>query len=71
MIEIAIILVIGFFLIYSAFKANDKKCPEPKIIYRFIPRTLKEEMQEPVKPSEIFNSMFDNPNILLGRGDIR
>lgn len=67
MIEIALILVIGMFLIYAAFKANNKKCPEPQVVYRFIPRTLEEEMKDPVKPSEIFKSMFDSPNILMGR----
>lgn len=67
MIELLIILIIGIFLIYVAFRTSEKSCPPPRVEYRFIPRTLKEEMENPVKVSEIFNSMFNNPTVFLGR----
>lgn len=67
MIELLLILVIGCFLIYAAYKTSEKRCPEPRVEYRFIPRTLKEEMENPVKVSEIFDGMFNSPSIFLGR----
>lgn len=67
MIELLIILIIGIFLIYIAFKTSEKTCPPPRVEYRFIPRTLKEEIENPVKVSEIFDSMFNSPTVFLGR----
>lgn len=72
MIELLLVLIIGVFLIYIAFKTSEKTCPAPTIEYRFIPRTLNEEMESPVKVSDIFNTMFNEPTPFLGRsiGDI-
>lgn len=67
MIELLLILIIGIFLIYVSYKTSEKKCPEPTIQYRFIPRTLKEEIENPVKVSEIFDKMFNSPSSFLGR----
>lgn len=66
MIDIIITMIVGAFLIYVAFRTSEKICPPQKIIYRFIPRTLKEEMENPVKISEIFSGMFNSPNVFLG-----
>ena len=35
---------------------------QPKIIYRYIPRTLAEEEEQPVFASEIFETMFSQPS---------
>jgi len=35
---------------------------KPKIEYRYIPRTFKEEQDEPVYVSEIFETMFSQPS---------
>lgn len=35
---------------------------EPKIIYRYIPRTFEEEQMDPVYVSEIFDVMFSQPS---------
>lgn len=42
---------------------NSQQCPQPKIIYRYLPRTFEEEQNEPVYPSDIFKTMFtqDSP----------
>ena len=69
MFELLIILLVGAFLIYSAFKTSEKKCPPPRIEYRFVPRTLKEELENPVKVSEIFNDMFSDSYNILGRSN--
>jgi hypothetical protein len=42
-----------------------------KIIYRYIPRTLIEEQEEPVFVSEIFATMFSQPSTWLkGMNDL-
>lgn len=35
---------------------------KPKIEYRYIPRTFEEEQEDPVYPSEIFETMFSQPS---------
>lgn len=67
MIELVLVMIIGIFLIYIAWKTSEKSCPAPTIEYRFIPRTLNEEMETPVKVSDIFNNMFNEPSPFLGR----
>jgi hypothetical protein len=56
---------LGIFLIIR----GTYRCPGPqKIIeYRYIPRTLKEENEEPVKTSEIFSQMFQQETLLPNR----
>ena len=39
---------------------------EPKIIYRYIPRTLKEELEDPIPVSDIFETMFSQPSPWVG-----
>lgn len=63
MIELLLILLLGIFLIYVAFKTSKQKCPPPRIEYRFVPRTFREEQQNPVKVSDIFYNIFNDPNI--------
>lgn len=35
-------------------------CPPNQIIYRYLPRTFKEEQENPVPATEIFASMFND-----------
>jgi hypothetical protein len=37
------------------------ECPKPQIEYRFVPRTLREELENPAKVSDIFTKMFNDP----------
>lgn len=62
-----LIFLIGLILIYLTLQIESKKCPPPKIEYRFIPRTFTEEQESPIKASEIFKSMFEKPTPFLGR----
>ena len=62
---IIIILTIGF-LIYTSIQSNSKECPKPEIIYRNVPRTFAQEQLDPVKPSNIFADMFNNPSVFIG-----
>ena len=43
-----------------------KTCPPPVVEYRYIPRTFKEEQENPAKVSEIFNNMFEEPSAWIG-----
>ncbi len=69
MIATALLLAISIFLIYISFRINEKKCPPPRVEYRFIPRTLKEELENPVKLSEIFDDMFNDSYNIFGRNN--
>lgn len=66
MLDILISMMVGLFLVYVAFKTSEKVCPPQKVIYKFIPRTLKEEMENPVKVTEVFYKMFNSPNVFIG-----
>ena len=35
---------------------------EPKVIYRYIPRTFEEEQEDPILISDIFETMFSQPS---------
>jgi hypothetical protein len=61
---VVFLLFIGLFLLYISIKQYTKQCPKNKIEYRFIPRTFQEEQENPVLPSKIFASMFDDTTII-------
>lgn len=39
---------------------------EPKVIYRYIPRTFEEEQLDPIYVSDIFEVMFSQPSPWVG-----
>jgi len=43
-----------------------KKCPPPKIEYRYVPRTFEQEQENPVKVSELYHTMFTQPTPWVG-----
>lgn len=51
-------IFIGILFILVSVKNNEKCSNTEKIIYRYIPRTLEEEQNEPVFVSDIFKTMF-------------
>ena len=53
-----IILIIGIVLFCLYFLNSKMDKSQPKIIYKYIPRTLQEEEQSPIYISQIFKSMF-------------
>jgi hypothetical protein len=58
-----ILIFVGFILIYLdlflRYKRNsDGTKIKEKIIYKYVPRTMREEWDEPVFPSDIFETMF-------------
>lgn len=59
------IVIIGLFagvlMITVGYINQLQKCPPPIIEYRYIPRTFKEEQNNPTRVSEIFSQMFQEP----------
>jgi hypothetical protein len=56
-----LILFFGLVLVYISYSSSMKACPPARVEYRYIPRSFKEEQNDPVKPSEIFADMFSKP----------
>jgi hypothetical protein len=58
-----IFIIIGFIILYiDQYYRYQYKKPKEKIIYKYIPRTPIEELEEPVFPSDIFETMFSQPD---------
>lgn len=55
-------IIITFLISFLLFK-HIYNCPEQKIIHRYLPRTFKEEQDEPALVSDIFKTMFSQPDI--------
>ena len=56
--------IIGYsFILYELFKVHfNYNKDEKKIVYRYIPRTFKDKLNEPVSITKIFNTMFSQPS---------
>lgn len=64
-ILLVIFLIGGIFVIINLTKMYNK-CPENKIIYKYIPRTFKEEQDDPIFVEEIFEDLFKKPSPWVG-----
>jgi hypothetical protein len=53
--------------ILIVIRTTNKECPAPRVEYRFVPRTFKENTEDPIKVSEIFKTMFEKPSPFLDR----
>jgi hypothetical protein len=53
------------FVIVDIIKAT-YKCKKEKVIYRFLPRTFEEEMENPVSVTDMFATMFSQPSPWIG-----
>lgn len=53
------LFTVGVYVLYISLKWMTTEC-RPTVVNRYVPRTLEEEMNSPVKPSEIFSGMFEN-----------
>lgn len=62
-VYIILILCLSAFLLYAGYytaQVAATQCPE-KIVYRYVPRSYAEELQEPVPLHEMYAQMFDQP----------
>ena len=57
-----LLLALGFIMVISGIVRKRAEPPPPRVEVRFVPRTFKEEQENPVQPSEIFDNMFSRPN---------
>jgi len=48
---------------------TETMCPPSQIVYRYIPRTLEEEMEDPGYISDIFRAMFAQPSPWINNVD--
>ena len=56
----------GLSFIVIGYVRSAAHCPPPKVIYRFVPRSFKEEQEAPVLPSTIFADLFNAPSPFVG-----
>lgn len=54
-----IVFIIGLILVIIDVVRTYYKCPPDKTIYRFIPRTFKEEQENPIPLDDLFKTMFE------------
>lgn len=57
-----IFLIFGIILVIIEIVKVDSTCPKTKVIYKYLPKSPEEEMNEPIFPSEIFKAMFTQPS---------
>jgi hypothetical protein len=57
-----IISLIGIIFIIIDIVRTYYKCPPNQVIYRYMPRTFKEEQTNPVPLSDIFKVLFNEPS---------
>jgi hypothetical protein len=59
---IILLIFIGIIFVVVDIVRTEQVCPQNKIIYRFIPRTLDEELDSPAFATDIFRVMFSQPS---------
>ena len=55
---IEIIIILGFVMIIIEITRAYYKCPPNRTVYRYIPRSFKEEQENPIPINDILNDMF-------------
>lgn len=63
---ILFMLIIGLIFMTIGLTRATIETPKEKIVYRYIPRTFEEEQNEPVMISDIFKTMFSQPEPWIG-----
>jgi hypothetical protein len=58
---VVILTFMGIMNIIVGYINQKQTCPEPKIEYRYIPRTFEQDQNNPVKVSDIYSTMFNQP----------
>lgn len=58
---IVLIALTGLVSLIIGYVNQLKTCPPPKIEYRYIPRSFEEDQNSPVKTSQVFRKMFEDP----------
>ena len=61
-----ILFILGIIFVTASISRSLGEQTKEKIVYRYIPRTLAEEQEEPAMVSEIFATMFTQPSTWVG-----
>lgn len=60
-----VILIFASILMITYHISNKNRCPKNTVQYKYIPRTFKEEQDDPTYVSEILGNMFTDPTVWL------
>ena len=60
-----IALIVGITLLIIYYILNQEEGFKQNIVYKYIPRTLKEDEESPIFVSEIFKTMFTQPSVWI------
>lgn len=60
-----IALIVGITLLVIYYILNQEEGFKQNIVYKYIPRTLKEDEESPIFVSEIFKTMFTQPSVWI------
>lgn len=58
---ISMVFFAGMIALIIGYVNQLKKCPPPKVEYRYVPRTFQEEQDNPARVTEIYQTMFHEP----------
>jgi len=64
-----VIFIFGLIFVGTDLIRTYNKCPENKIIYRYLPRSFVEDQENPVPLDDIFYGMFNNPTVWISSID--
>jgi hypothetical protein len=59
---IILVLFVGLSLIVYDLTKTYYQCPAPKVVYKFLPRSMEENLENPVPLDDVFKSMFEAPS---------
>ena len=60
-----IALIVGITLLVIYYILDQEEGFKQNIVYKYIPRTLKEDEESPIFVSEIFKTMFTQPSVWI------
>ena len=58
---IVMLTVIGVIGLIIGYINQIKTCPPPRVEYRYIPRSFEDDQNDPVKITQLFKNMFEQP----------
>lgn len=60
-----LLMITGIILLVTYYVLGKEEGFKANTVYKYIPRTLEEEDESPVYPSEIFKNMFTQPSVWI------
>ena len=58
---VTVLMFFGLLSVIVGYVHQIKKCPPPRVEYRYVPRTFEQEQDNPVKITELYHDMFSEP----------